>query len=107
MVDYWTAATGWRAVERDEEGISLESPAGTRPRLDLLVVNEAHTVKNRVHLDVAPPPEGDVGAEVERLLALGATPADVGQGDVTWVVLADPEGNEHCVLSPRPVRGGG
>ena len=58
-------------------------------------------VKNRLHLDLAPYPGEDPAAEVARLLALGATRADVGQGAVTWTVLADPEGNELCVLSPR------
>ena len=59
-------------------------------------------MKNRVHLDVAPFADDPQSAEVDRLVALGATPADVGQGpDVTWVVLADPEGNEFCVLSSR------
>ena len=58
-------------------------------------------MKNRLHLDVAPDAGGDQTAEVQRLLALGATRADVGQGpDVAWVVLADPEGNELCVLQP-------
>ena len=57
---------------------------------------EGQTVKNRLHIDLNPD-DGD--AEVARLMALGATRADVGQGpDVTWVVLADPEGNEFCVL---------
>ena len=51
---------------------------------------------NRLHLDLAA--DGDQGAEVDRLLALGATRVDVGQGDVPWVVLADPDGNEFCVL---------
>jgi hypothetical protein len=55
--------------------------------------------KNRLHIDLDP---DDQAAEVERLLALGARPADVGQGDdVAWVVLADPEGNELCVLRPH------
>ena len=57
--------------------------------------------KNRLHLDIAPPPGGDQEAEVERLTALGATRVDIGQGEVTWVVLADPDGNEFCVLTPR------
>jgi hypothetical protein len=54
-----------------------------------------------VHLDVAPHRDEDQGAEVDCLRALGASDIDIGQGDVTWVVLADPEGNELCVLSPR------
>jgi len=66
-------------------------------------VPEGKAVKNRLHIDVAPPASTDQGAEVERLIAMGATHADVGQerDKVTWVVLADPEGNEFCVLSPR------
>ena len=57
--------------------------------------------RNRIHVDVAPPRDVDTQAEARRLQAAGAVPADVGQGDATWVVLADPEGNEFCVLSPR------
>ncbi len=60
-------------------------------------VPEAKTVKNRLHLDLSPV-DTDQATEVERLLGLGATHADVGQGDASWVVLADPEGNEFCVL---------
>ncbi|MFI6842664.1 VOC family protein, partial [Nonomuraea africana] len=56
------------------------------------------TVWNRVHLDLLPYPVDDQAAEVARLQTLGATLADVGQGDVPWIVLADPEGNEFCVL---------
>ena len=59
-------------------------------------------VKNRLHPDVAPFRMDDPAVEVARLRHVGATPADVGQGDqVSWTVLADPEGNEFCVLSPR------
>ena len=61
------------------------------------VVPEAKSVKNRFHLDLRP---GDQAAEVARLVALGARRVDVGQGDVSWVVLADPDGNEFCVLKP-------
>jgi hypothetical protein len=61
-------------------------------------VEEPKTVKNRLHLDFRP---DDQQAEVERLLGLGATRADVGQGEQSWVVLADPEGNEFCVLAAR------
>ena len=61
----------------------------------------AKAVKNRIHLDVRPYPGGDQRAEVERLPEHGAPQADVGQGEVPWVVLADPEANEFCVLTPR------
>jgi hypothetical protein len=57
--------------------------------------------KNRLHLDIAPPAGGSQSAEVDRLLALGATHIDIGQGDVDWVVMADPDGNEFCVLTPQ------
>ena len=66
-------------------------------------VPERKTGKNRVHLDLATTSPEHQAAEVERLCGLGATRADIGQGDVAWVVLADPEGNEFCVLDPRPV----
>ena len=65
-----------------------------------LPVPEPKTIKNRIHLDVSAT-DGDQDAEVERLLALGARRVDIGQGDVSWVVLADPEGNEFCVLEAR------
>jgi hypothetical protein len=70
-------------------------------RLAHVVVDEPKRAKNRLHVDVAPQPGEDHAAAVARLRALGAAPADVGQGDVPWVVLADPEGNEFCVLTPR------
>jgi hypothetical protein len=54
-----------------------------------------------LHLDIAPPADESQQAEVERLIALGATRVDIGQGDVSWVVMADPDGNEFCVLTPR------
>ena len=57
--------------------------------------------KNRLHFDLAPPAGEDQQAEVERLVALGAERVDIGQGDVDWVVMADPDGNEFCVLTPR------
>ena len=63
-------------------------------------VTEGKTVKNRLHIDLSP--HGvDQATELERLLALGATEIDIGQGDQTWVVLADPEGNEFCLLRGR------
>jgi hypothetical protein len=74
-------------------------PAPNRlPGLLFASVPEPKTGKNRLHLDFRP---DDRDAEVDRLLALGATRADVGQGEQSWIVLADPEGNEFCVLSSR------
>jgi Glyoxalase-like domain len=69
--------------------------------LVLLSVPEPKPAKNRVHLNLATQSAAHQAAEVDRLLSLGAVPADVGQGDVSWEVMADPEGNEFCVLTPR------
>jgi hypothetical protein len=72
------------------------------PGLVFVPVPEGKTVKNRLHIDLAPHPEDDQAVQVQGLVDRGARLADVGQGDdVTWVVLEDPEGNEFCVLSPR------
>ena len=98
---FWAAAAGWAPHESGPDFASLREPGGIGPFLEFLRVTDAKTVKNRVHIDVAPPPGGDVGTEVQRLVLAGAAAADVGQSDVQWVVLADPEGNEFCVLTPR------
>jgi hypothetical protein len=63
-------------------------------------VPEKKTSKNRVHIDVSPS-GADQPEELDRLLALGARRIDVGQGDVPWIVLEDPEGNEFCLLGRR------
>ena len=80
---------------------SLARPDGEGPQLELIQVDDPKVAKNRVHIDVAPYAADDQAAEVSRIRGLGASPADVGQGEQTWVVLADPDGNEFCVLSPR------
>jgi hypothetical protein len=77
----------------------LRAAQGVGPYLEFLRTPDARTRKGRVHLDVLPYPGDDQAAEAARLTALGATPADVGQGDVPWIVLADPEGNDFCVLT--------
>lgn len=99
---FWERAIGWRRTDEDEDEVVLEPPAGSpedgvAPDLLFARVPEGKQVKNRLHLDLRP--DGDQAAEVARLEALGARRVDVGQGpDVTWVVLADPDGNEFCVL---------
>jgi hypothetical protein len=101
LAPFWAAATGRDVVPVDARVASLRQPDRRPPDLDLVRVPEPKTVKNRVHLDVAPYPGDDQAAEVTRLIRLGARAADVGQrADATWVVLADPEGGELCVLSP-------
>lgn len=98
---FWEAASDWRAELLPDGNARLTRPDGGGPRLELVANDDPRVVKNRVHLDVAPAAADDQAAEVDRLLARGATHADVGQGEQTWVVLADPDGNEFCVLSPR------
>jgi predicted enzyme related to lactoylglutathione lyase len=102
LADFWELATGWRRVEVNDGAVILRSPSGTGPFLALLKVPDKKSVKNRIHLDVAPERGEDHAAAAARLRAAGAVPADVGQGeDVSWYVFADPEGNEFCLLTPR------
>jgi len=101
---FWAAASGWSIAVEHDGAVSLHNPRGLLPDLDFVPVDDAKSVKNRVHLDVAPYEGEDQGLEVARLVALGARRIDVGQGpDVSWVVLADPEGNELCVLRPQGI----
>ncbi len=98
---FWSEALGWPLVWDQDEETAIQSPAGGSkmswggPPVDPKVG------KNRLHLDIAPPADGDQQAEIDRLVALGATRIDIGQGDVSWEVMADPDGNEFCVLTPR------
>ena len=95
---WWLEALGWVIVNDDPEEFEIRETPDRLPGLLFVRVPEPKTVKDRLHLDFRP---DDRDAEVERLLALGATRADVGQGEQSWVVLADPEGNEFCVLGAR------
>lgn len=99
VAEFWCAVLGWRIVERSDAGVSIAAADGSWPTIDVLSVPEGKTVKNRLHLDLRA--DGvTTDEELGRLLALGATRIDVGQApDSTWVVLADPEGNEFCLLS--------
>ncbi len=101
LARFWADAAGWVPDGREGDLWGLRSPSGGGPYLELLRAGGAKPGKNRIHLDVAPRPGDDRLADVSTLLRSGATPADVGQGDVPWTVLADPEGNEFCVLTPR------
>jgi hypothetical protein len=79
VADFWCAVLGWEVIEVDEDGVSIAPPDRAWPAIDVFAVPERKAVKNRLHLDLR---------------------ADVGQGpDVSWVVLADPEGNEFCLLA--------
>jgi predicted enzyme related to lactoylglutathione lyase len=101
MARFWGQAADWTLHEVSGDYARLRSAQGVGPYLEFLRTPGVKTGKNRVHLDLRPYPGDDQAAEVARLRALGATSADIGQGDVPWTVLADPEGNEFCVLPPR------
>jgi hypothetical protein len=100
LAHFWAAATGWSIETETDAFATLHHPSGRPPDLDLVRVADPKVVKNRLHLDLVAP-GGGVDAEAHRLIDEGATRIDIGQSDVPWVVLADPEGNELCVL-PQP-----
>src|SRR5256885_1076402 len=95
---FWSALLDWPITFEADDEIYLE---GAHFGIVFGPVPEPKTVKNRIHLDVAPYAADDHKAEVDRLIELGARHLDIGQGDVPWVVMADPEGNDFCVLTPR------
>ncbi|MDQ1435584.1 MAG: hypothetical protein QOF59_2400 [Actinomycetota bacterium] len=103
LARFWGEVLGWPVTD-DDRGMSWISATGdhtAHPMIVFVPVPEAKSLKNRVHLDVNPS-GSDQAAELERLLALGAMRVDVGQSaTVPWVVLADPEGNEFCLLGRR------
>ena len=92
---WWAGVLGWVIVNDDPQEFEIRPSAERMPGLLFVHVPETKGVKNRLHLDFRP---DDQTAEVERFLAAGASRIDVGQGEVPWVVLADPEGNEFCIL---------
>ena len=106
LAGFWCAVLGFEVVERSDEGwVEIGPPGqpekGPVPTLLFQAVPDPTPGKNRLHLDVNAT-DRDQAAELERLLALGATRADVGQtGEESWHVLADPEGNVFCLLQSR------
>jgi glyoxalase superfamily protein len=98
---FWLAAGGWPITGSDDFVVSLRSPTQEGPFVEFMNSADPKLVKNRVHLDVAPYHGEDQAPEAERLISAGAAPADVGQGEQSWIVLADPDGQEFCILSPR------
>ena len=106
VANFWCAVLGYDIVEMDGEVIEigpaqLEAQAlragPVPPSIVFVRVPESKTLKNRVHIDVSPV-DSSTEEEAVRLEALGARRVDIGQGDVRWIVMADPEGNEFCVL---------
>ncbi|MFC5922758.1 VOC family protein [Micromonospora vulcania] len=105
---FWAEVLGWE-VSSEGPGVTNLEPEGfvypdpVAVCIDLVVSPEPKTVKNRVHVDLATTSTAHQAEMVARLKELGATLTDVGQGEVPWTVMADPEGNEFCVLEPREV----
>ncbi|MEU3617127.1 VOC family protein [Streptomyces sp. NPDC006872] len=95
---WWAAALGWVVINAAVDEYEIRPAQNHLPGLIFVPVPEGKSVKNRLHLDFRP---DDQDAEVARLLSLGARHTDVGQGERSWVTLADPEGNEFCVLRAR------
>jgi predicted enzyme related to lactoylglutathione lyase len=99
VADFWCAVLGWVVLEEDDGIVSIGAAEAGGPTIDMCRVPEKKTVKNRLHFDLRAD-QAERSAELNRLLDLGAKPVDVGQpADVSWTVLADPEGNEFCLLS--------
>jgi predicted enzyme related to lactoylglutathione lyase len=101
LAQFWSAVLDHPIVFEDETGdeVAVAKDNDTPPALLFVRNKEPKAVKNRMHIDLNPT---DQAAEVERVLGLGATRVDIGQtGEESWVVLADPEGNEFCVLTAR------
>ncbi|MGI8754553.1 MAG: VOC family protein [Acidimicrobiales bacterium] len=103
LKELWAAATGWDVARDDGDYVVLTSPDAVAP-MEIITrpTMPDDDRKDRIHLDVAPGPDEDQAGVVASLETLGARRVDIGQGDVGWVVLTDPEGNEFCVLTPRP-----
>lgn len=110
LAQFWCSVLDYEVQDQDDESVTIGSPAVPEgrsrpgpvpPALTFAQVPEGKVVKNRLHLDINPT-DREQDEEVRRLIDLGARHADVGQGDdVSWVVLADPAGNEFCVLAGR------
>jgi catechol 2,3-dioxygenase-like lactoylglutathione lyase family enzyme len=102
LAAWWCAVLDYRVVGREDDGsVEIGAADGSLPTIVVGASADPKRAKLRLHLDVSPT-DRDQAAELERLLALGATPADVGQtGEESWHVLADPEGNEFCLLRTR------
>ncbi|GAA2429875.1 VOC family protein [Streptomyces lavendulocolor] len=99
LARFWARVLDWKVLYEDDQETVIGADVAALPGMVFVPVADGKAVKNRLHLDLAP---DDQAAEVERIIGLGARRVDVGQGDdVTWVVLADPEGNEFCVLRPK------
>jgi predicted enzyme related to lactoylglutathione lyase len=101
LAAFWTRALGWKILSEREREIVIGTDENAPVGICFMPVTDTKTVKNRLHLDITTGAD-DRDAEIERLLVLGAQRVDVGQtGQESWTVLADPEGNEFCVIRPK------
>ena len=103
IADFWCSVLGWQIIDQDAGLITIAAADRSCPMIDVAPVPESKIIKNRLHFDLRA--DGvSTAEELKRLLQLGARRVDVGQPtDASWVVLADPEGNEFCLLA-RPVQ---
>jgi predicted enzyme related to lactoylglutathione lyase len=101
LARFWAQALGWLILSEREQEVVIGPDESAPVGMCFMPVSDVKTVKNRVHLDLTTGSD-DRDAEIERLLALGARRVDIGQtGTESWTVLADPEGNEFCVVRPK------
>jgi predicted enzyme related to lactoylglutathione lyase len=101
LARFWTQALGWQMLSEREREIVIGPDVNASVGICFMPVTDAKTVKNRVHVDLTTSAT-DRDQEIDRLLALGARRVDIGQtGEESWTVLADPEGNEFCVVRPK------
>ncbi len=99
---WWAEVLGWQIDDEDPDEVEIDPGDGSATPWLFLAVPDVKAVKNRVHPDIRPADGSSQDEELARLIGLGARPIDVGQGsDATWHVLADPEGNEFCLLRPK------
>ena len=101
LARFWTQALGWKVLSEREREIVIGTDENAPVGICFMPVTDQKIVKNRVHLDITTEAQ-DRDQEIDRLLGLGAQRADIGQtGEESWTVLADPEGNELCVIRPK------
>lgn len=96
---FWHQATDWNLIDSETDFVSLRSASGLGPYLEFLRTETPIRSTGRMHLNLKPYAGDDQAAEVSRLVGLGAAEIDLGQGQVSWVCLSDPEGNDFCVLA--------
>lgn len=98
LARWWAQALGYQIVHEAAGEVEIRQSPDQLPGVVFVPVPERKQLKNRLHIDLR---AADQAAEVERLVDMGARRVDIDQGDASWIVLTDPEGNEFCVLNGR------